>query len=212
MEHLSTEEEQIEAIKKFWKENGIAIVVGAVLGLGGLWGWRAYNDHVLSSQEIASDKYNDVMENISGDNKDLTAASTFINDNSDTSYAVLTSLQLAKAAVDVKDFPEAKKQLQWVIANSKEESIVALSSIRLARVQNEEQDFDAALASLDAVTLDAFKAQVLAVKGDILVNKGELAEAQQSYSEALALEENNNLLQMKIDDLNAKVSGTAQNG
>ena len=38
MEIYSTEEQQVEAIKSFWKENGSQIIVGAVLGLGGFSG------------------------------------------------------------------------------------------------------------------------------------------------------------------------------
>ena len=54
MEHYETEEQQVEAIKRFWKENGTAIIVGAVLGLGGLWGWRYYNDEQIAAKEQAS--------------------------------------------------------------------------------------------------------------------------------------------------------------
>ena len=43
MEQFATEEQQVEAIKRFWKEHGTAIIVGAALGLGGLWGWRYYS-------------------------------------------------------------------------------------------------------------------------------------------------------------------------
>ena len=43
MEQFATEEQQVEAIKRFWKEHGTAIIVGAALGLGGLWGWRGWD-------------------------------------------------------------------------------------------------------------------------------------------------------------------------
>ena len=38
MEQYETEEQQVEAIKRFWKENGLSLVIGALLGLGGLLG------------------------------------------------------------------------------------------------------------------------------------------------------------------------------
>ena len=37
MEIYNSEEQQVEAIKRFWKENGTAIIAGVVLGLGGLY-------------------------------------------------------------------------------------------------------------------------------------------------------------------------------
>ena len=38
MNDYATEEQQVEAIKSWWQENGKAVVLGAVIGLGGLWG------------------------------------------------------------------------------------------------------------------------------------------------------------------------------
>ena len=37
MELYDTEEQQVEAIKDWWKENGKAVIFGAVIGLGGLF-------------------------------------------------------------------------------------------------------------------------------------------------------------------------------
>lgn len=42
-----TEEEQVEALKKWWKENGTAVIVGVVIGISavvGFWKWREYRD------------------------------------------------------------------------------------------------------------------------------------------------------------------------
>ncbi|AGH45899.1 TPR-like domain-containing protein [Paraglaciecola psychrophila 170] len=54
MEQYETEEQQVEAIKRFWKENGLSLVIGALLGLGGLLGWRYYNDSQIEAKEQAS--------------------------------------------------------------------------------------------------------------------------------------------------------------
>ena len=45
MSEFLTEEEQVERLKQWWKENGRSIIAGVVIGLGvfGSWqGWRAY--------------------------------------------------------------------------------------------------------------------------------------------------------------------------
>ncbi len=212
MDHFSTEEQQIEAIKKFWHENGIPIVVGAVLGLGGLWGWQYYNEKTILSQELASDSYNQVIEELQQGESGFGKAQEFINENADSNYAVLTALQLAKTAIDRSDLTEAEKQLQWASENVKDATLKEMALLRLARVQNEQAQYDAALANLGKIQLEAYQAQVHMVKGDVLVNKGQLVEAQESYAKALDLDASNNLLQMKIDDLNARVAGTQQNG
>lgn len=207
MDHLNTEEEQIEAIKKFWKENGIPIIVGAALGLGGLWGWRFYNTQQLQAQEQASDAYNTVLDGTSVEALDADKVQAFINSNEESTYAVLAALQLAKAAVEQQNFAEAESQLSWALTNVNDASIKDLVAVRLARVQSELEKFEAAKTTLDSVSSEAFKAQAYTVKGDILARQEMFTEAQESYSKALELTEGNPaLIQMKIDHLNAKVS------
>ena len=41
MEIYENEHDQVDAIKRFFVENGKALVVGVVLGIGALVGWRA---------------------------------------------------------------------------------------------------------------------------------------------------------------------------
>lgn len=207
MDQFATEEEQIEAVKKFWKENGIPIIVGAALGLGGLWGWRFYNEQQLLSQEKTSDAYTVAIEQFTDNQADFTPVQGFIDDNSESAYAIMAALQLAKEAVERKDLAEAEKQLTWASENVVETSLKDLSLVRLARVQSELEKYDVALTTLEKVVSESFQAQVLSVKGDVQVKQEQYAAAQESYTKALELTDGNqSLLQMKIDHLNAKVS------
>lgn len=207
MDQFNSEEEQIEAIKKFWKENGIPIIFGAVLGLGGLWGWRFYSEQQLISQEKASDAYNTAMEQLARNDGDVTPVTSFIEANQDSAYSVMAALQLAKEAVERKDLAEAEKQLIWASDNVDDASLKDLSLVRLARVQSELNKLEEAKTTLDKVVSESFKAQVYSVKGDVLVKQEQYAAAQESYTKALELTEGNqSLLQMKIDHLNSKVS------
>jgi predicted negative regulator of RcsB-dependent stress response len=45
VEVYTTEEQQVEVIKSWWKENGTSVLAGTVIGLVGLFGWRYYNDY-----------------------------------------------------------------------------------------------------------------------------------------------------------------------
>lgn len=54
MEIYSTEEQQVDAIKQFWKDYGTSILIGAVVGLGGLYGWNYYSDMKVAKAEEAS--------------------------------------------------------------------------------------------------------------------------------------------------------------
>ena len=104
MEIYSTEEQQAEAIKRFFRENGTALVIGVVLGLGGLYGWKAYNQNQVESAEAASDAYEKLVK-ADAQNKTnvLAGADEFIKNNnlnqqlnSETKIAGIASTSLPK--------------------------------------------------------------------------------------------------------------------
>ncbi len=208
MDHLTTEEQQVEAIKKFWKENGTAIVLGAVLGFGGLWGWRYYNAEQIAAQEQASDSYEVAVQALGRDQAAFTSAKSFVNDNPDSSYAVMAAFRLAKEAVSRGDFSEAEKQLSWITKSAQAPAVLKdVANLRLARVQAESEKYTDALASLGNIVSASYKTQVEEVKGDIYQRQGMLEEAKKAYSAALEGDETNNLVQMKLDDLASQKQG-----
>lgn len=207
MEQFATEEQQVEAIKRFWKENGMAIIVGAVIGLGGLWGWRYYNEQQITTQEAASSEYQQAIEALAADASGFTTAVEFVNANPDTGYSLLASLMLAKEAVERKDLDEAAKQLSFVSDNSQDVALQSIANLRLARIQLEQSAYDDALATLGKVTDVAFEAQVAEYKGDVYVKQQLFDKARASYSAALEKNANNNMLKMKLDNLAVAANG-----
>ncbi len=204
MERFETEEQQVEAIKRFWKENGIAIIVGAVLGLGGLYGWRYYNDTQIGAKEQASKSYEEVVASLS--NADKSVAEKFVSE-SDSGYSTLTALQLAKLSVDENDLEGAAAHLTKVAQTAKDDAIKSIANIRLARIQAELKQYDLALTTLASVSQDAFKAQTQEVKGDILLAQGNFDGARAAYTESLSADENNQLIKMKLDNLAVAANG-----
>lgn len=203
MEGYATEEQQVEALKSWWKSNGNAVIFGTVLGLAGLVGFRYYNANQLTSQEELSAAYDTVVTELSENGLAAKATTqTFIDANSGNAYATLTALQLAAEAVKKQDFTEAETQLSWVATNSNQASILPIAKLRLARVQAQLANFDDALATLDKITLDTFASKKAEVQGDIYVQQGDLNAARSAYETALAgIGANTQLLQLKLDDL-----------
>lgn len=207
MEQFTTEEQQVEAIKKFWKDNGTAIILGAVLGFGGLWGWRYYNAELLASQEQASDSYQSAVAGLGKEEAAFSSVKTFVSENSDSPYAVMASLKLAKEAVDREDFSEAVKQLTWVTQSNASSAIKDVAFLRLARVQMEQENYAGALNQLNNIVASSFAAQIDEVKGDIYQRQGKIDEALEAYAAALEDAGSNPVLQMKLDDLTSQKQG-----
>ena len=212
MEIYNTEEQQVEAIKRFWKQNGLSIIAGVVIGLAGLYGFRYYQAQQVATIQGQSSKYAALVEQIATPDTDKSAwlieAQTFIEANPSSAYAVLTALLAAKEAVVAKDYVVAEKQLSWVIANTKAPEITAIATLRLARVQTEQANYDAALSTLAATLPKSFTAQQQELKGDVLLKSGDEAKAKAAYQAALAAAEEgkNPLLQVKLNEL-AHVAG-----
>jgi predicted negative regulator of RcsB-dependent stress response len=200
MEQFATEEQQVEAIKRFWKEHGTAIIVGALLGLGGLYGWRAYSESQIESKEAASVAYQEAVETF-GTEGSAAKVKAFIEDNKDSGYASVASLLAAKQAVDAGDLDSAASHLNTVVTFADSEELKALASLRLARVQIEMNQLDAALSTLSNVTNDAFSSEASELKGDVYQKQNKFDDARLAYSSALEKNANNPLLQMKLDNL-----------
>ncbi|MCD9499157.1 YfgM family protein [Photobacterium carnosum] len=201
MNDYATEEQQVEAIKSWWKNNGKAVVLGAVIGLGGLLGWRYYQSEVHVAKHLASDSYTQVVTAL--DNKSKTAvteAQTFIKANKDSQYAVLAALQLAKVQVENNHLDGAIEQLNWVINNTKDNAILPLAVTRLARIYAEQQKFTEALAELKKVTIPSWNENIAELRGDILLQKGDIQAARDAYIEAQQ-DGSSPALQMKLNDL-----------
>lgn len=193
-----TEEQQVQAIKQFWKDNGVAIIAGAVIGLGLLWGWRYYNDSQLQAKESASAAYGAGLETLVNDenNDKLTA---FVNEENGSGYAPLASLILANDAVDKADFEGAKTYLQKVIGG---DTVIAdVARLRLANVHLQLDENDQALSVLDSVASESFKGQVEELRGDALLAKGDFDAAKDAYTQAMALTPNNSTIKMKRDNI-----------
>ncbi|WP_114766407.1 YfgM family protein [Vibrio rhodolitus] len=202
MELYDTEEQQVEAIKDWWKENGKAVIFGAVIGLGGLFGWRYYQDSTIAAQEAASESYTKTIEQLAATGADAEAqVQSFIDANGETEYAVLASLQLAKVQVEANQLDAAIEQLQWASTASKDQALQAVINYRLARLQSEQGKFDAAVAQLDKITDEGWAGRVDELKGDILLRKGDAEGAYAAYTEAQQAGDASEALQMKLDDL-----------
>ncbi len=203
MEGYATEEQQVEALKAWWKSYGNTVIIGIVVVLASIVGVRYYKDSQIEAQEQVSKAYEAAIAELSEKGLDSQQATqAFIDANSDSAYASLTALNLAAQAVNKLDYAEAEKQLEWAAAHAGHDSVVALANLRLARVQAEQAKYDAAQATLAKIQVETFAGKVAEVKGDVYLLQGKNADARAAYESALlANGANRQLLQLKLDDL-----------
>lgn len=202
MELYDSEEQQVEAIKSWWQENGKAVIIGTVVGLCAIGGWNYYQSTVKATQEAASVSYQSTMTTLSTRGLDAqTQVQSFIDGHSDSNYASLAALQLAKVQVEAGNLDEALAQLEWAKAHTNDEALTAVASYRVARIMAEQGDYDEALATLSSITSEDWKGRVLELKGDISLAKGDKDAAYIAYTEAQQANDAGQMLQLKLNDL-----------
>ncbi|WP_250658501.1 YfgM family protein [Alkalimarinus coralli] len=190
MEHR-TEEEQVAALKQWWKDNGNSLMIGVGLALALVFGWKMYQQSVENTKNAASSLYQQLLEVALEPAENDESASTveFIakklkTEFEDTEYATYSALFLAKSAIGKKDLEGAEAELQWILANNSDSSLIPLVKARLARVLDRQGEQQEALALLDAKDAGTYSALYLEVKGDIYYRAGDMDKAKQSYIEA----------------------------
>ncbi|OIQ26100.1 YfgM family protein [uncultured Vibrio sp.] len=202
MEVYDSEEQQVEAIKEWWKENGKAVILGAVVGLGGLFGWRYYQDSALEAKEQASEAYTQVMTTLLTQREaGVEQVQSFIDANGKSEYSVLAALQLAKVQVEASQLDEALAQLEWAKANTKDDALKAVITYRVARIQAEQENYSGALAELTNITDVNWSGRIAELRGDIELRQGNTDAAYAAYTEAQQAPDASQTLQLKLDDL-----------
>jgi len=213
IEGYETEEQQVDAIKKWWNDNGTMLIVGAVIGLAGLWGWRYYGESVTASQEKASIEFAHVSEkfNAQGEAHDSSELKQFVAENEGNNYATLGALLLAKEAVDAGDLELAKTQLTELLASNEYAALTPIIALRLARVSAELGEYDEALSTLNSIENEAFLVKVNQTKGDIYLKQGDSNAARAAYQAAVDASEGrvDPVLQLQLNDLAVEKKATA---
>ncbi|WP_373603849.1 YfgM family protein [Aggregatibacter sp. HMT-949] len=186
MAYSIEEEQEINQLKDWWKENGKAIIVAFVLGVGGMFAWRYWQVYQTNQIIEASAGYEALVygaeQNSAAQKVKLTE---FVQANSKTSYAVFALLNEAKNAVARQDFIAASTALEQALAQSQDEILTSLAAVRLSAVQFQSGQLDNALSTLNQVKSASFNARKALLSGDIQLAKGDQAAAKSSFEQAL---------------------------
>ena len=209
MSTYQTEEEQVEAIKKWWKENGKSVIGGVVLGFAIIGGWQGWQGYQRNQGEAASAYFDSMRQAVrSGrDDKAIEDGKRLIGDFGGSSYASFAALELARLAYQRSEKAVARDHLQWVSDSAPDPSIRELARLRLGRLLLDMQELDALQSLLGQQASAAFAGEFAALLGDYERARGNDDAAREAYQEALVKGvEDEELLRMKITDLGGRTA------
>ena len=205
MEIYDTEEEQLEALKRWWKENGTSTVVGVALGIAIIIGWNYWQEHKREQANQASALYDQLLKAAETDQKDAVdkLAKRLQEQYGNSNYAAYGGLFQAKFKVQQGDIPAAKEILKKIAAG-KDKELSHIAKIRLVKLMLASGEYEQGLQvinDVDQAEAAKFSDNYDELVGDLYVALDRLDEARTAYQKALKNGYQSPLLQLKIDDL-----------
>jgi predicted negative regulator of RcsB-dependent stress response len=203
------EQEQVDALKAWWKDNGKYVMSVLIVGLLAFAAMQFWKKHEGGQADDAAKLFVEVQKQAaSNDAKRVgDAADALVSRFSGSAYAPRAQLVAAQASLQAKDIARAKTQLLWVTEHANETALQDAARLKLASVLLDEKKFDEALKQLDATHPESFTGLYADLKGDVLSAMGKNDEARTAYQLALNKTDEKsmyrNLIQLKLDGLGA---------
>lgn len=210
--------ERAERVKQWWKENGLSIVGGAVLGLAAIFGWRSWQASQQAHAEAASAAYQSFQQQAQSLNVEEIGQrmEQFRSEFSDTPYAALAAMEGAMLYYRAGEMDRVAPLYRFAIENGEPSEIRDVARLRLARLQLDRGEAEGALDTLNGVEAagDSFRPLVDELRGDVLARLGRTGEARQAYEAArdAASGSTTQFLDLKIASLGSGVLNPEDDG
>jgi predicted negative regulator of RcsB-dependent stress response len=194
-EHLS-DEEQLENLKRWWKENGLFTIAAIVLCIGGYFGWDNWKANQQQKMETASELYQQMMEVaiVEPGQKANDTQHRLVNELAtqlkeefgSSQYARYGALLVAKLAVEKNDLDAAAEQLRWALDDA-DEGLSLVIKLRLAKVEASRDNIDLAISMLNGIDAQTLSSAYAEARGDFYLMKGDKVAAYEAYKQASEL-------------------------
>ena len=211
------DEADLEALKRWWDENGKGIVAAVVVAVLGTVGWQQYQGFTASQAEVASDLYATMLAiqlEEDGDADQFSALAAQLKDeHSGSAYARFGAMLEARRAVDSGDLDGAESALRWALtAGDTRSDVGQLIQLRLARVLADQGKETEALAILAQGSV-AFPVAYAQAEGDIHLAAGRPEAALVAYRQgrdlATELGQYSVVLDNKVRTLETRIPASA---
>jgi predicted negative regulator of RcsB-dependent stress response len=182
------EQEQLDALKAFWKQNGNLVTWVLILVLGGFAAWNGWQ-YWQREQGFKAGAMFDELDR-AAQAGDADKAGRIFADLKErfpsTAFAEQGALATAKLQFDKGQADAAKATLGWLADKGTQDEVRTIARLRLAAIQFAAKQFDEALKTLDAATAKGFEPLVADRRGDVLLAQGKAGAAKAAYQTAWA--------------------------
>ena len=207
---VESDEEQLEVLKNWWKDNAQSIVIAIALAFFGFFGFQSWETKIKSSGENASAIYQQLVdlnlqETEKKDDAVFELGKKLKDDYEDSIYAVLGSLIIAKKYIEANDLESGIDQMRWALDQDHGDSIEDLVRVRLARIllaSNKSEEAFSVIGNYEpqAAYISTFEE----TKGDLFLQMEDLTSAREAYQKAITNKRDDQslaLLELKLADI-----------
>jgi predicted negative regulator of RcsB-dependent stress response len=206
-DYLATDEEQVAKLRSFWKEYGVSIIVGLILAMVVVFGWRFYRRYETTKAQQASLIYATMMSSAQEQQfqSATAAAHGLIQKFPKTAYADFAHLWLAKQAVATKHYQPALTALLQVQTHGHMPALRQIAALRRGEIYQQLNQPAKALAALKKTYDPAYLPKLAEIKGDAYHQMGNKTQALYWYQKAQkaldTLQLSSPILEMKLADI-----------
>ncbi|MEQ6884845.1 tetratricopeptide repeat protein [Salicola sp. Rm-C-2C1-2] len=215
---MAEEDEQWEAFKRWWKQNGASVLMGIAIVILGVAGWQYWEAREATARAEARQGFDGVISALQSEEdteKRLSSMEYALDNLKDSQpgspYAVFSAMVAASVYMEESRPEDAVEELSWALEQAGGEPLPMVVRLRLARAQLANENFEGALSTLEGIA-DAgeFAPLFHELKGDAHHAVGNEKDARQAYQaarESQGKNMNDRLLELKLSDLAAMEEG-----
>ena len=178
-----SDKEQIEQLKKLWREYGRSLIVAIVIGLACGYGWQYWQKYQHAQNQQAVFLFHEAS-NQSDKKKQAEALNELTSNYERSPYSALAKMAQANEFIKQEHYGEALDSLKWVQNHAKSKSLQDLAKVRSARVLLVLHHPQQALDLLSELHDSVYQAMVYELEGDAYAALGNVKQAKKAYKKA----------------------------
>src|SRR3546814_7852828 len=152
------EHEQSERVRAWLKDNASNLWTGVALGVALIAGWHWWQNSRAEHKETAAVQFDTLVEAVNDKQSDsIDALAQSLRSNfSDTPYALLAGLQVARAKLDAGEPQAARDALAAVKLADQDPALATWVTLRIARLDLRSEEHTSELQSLMRISYAVF--------------------------------------------------------
>lgn len=180
------DQEQVDALRAFWKQYGNLITWVLVLVLGAFAAWNGWQMYQRKQAEQAGAIYDELDRAAQAGDADKAGRvfSDLRERHPRTAFAQQGALVAARVQAGKGQADAARATLTWAVDKAADEEARTVARLRLAGMLLDAGKQQEALAVLDAARASGFEALVADRRADVLLSMGRKDEAMAAYRSA----------------------------